>query len=88
MDAGQNQILFDRAQAEHGRLDILACAVWGQRTLCRSCMEATILECAGGILGRPHGCRAAGVLDFGATGRTADVRAAVRNDRGNQRADY
>jgi NAD(P)-dependent dehydrogenase (short-subunit alcohol dehydrogenase family) len=28
-DAGQSKILFDRVQAEHGRLDILACAVWG-----------------------------------------------------------
>ncbi|HEX4772574.1 MAG TPA: SDR family NAD(P)-dependent oxidoreductase [Bryobacteraceae bacterium] len=28
-DAGQNKILFERVQAESGRLDILACAVWG-----------------------------------------------------------
>jgi len=28
-DAAQNKTLFDRVRAEHGRLDILACAVWG-----------------------------------------------------------
>ena len=28
-DAGRSKILFDRVQAEHGRLDILVCAVWG-----------------------------------------------------------
>ena len=28
-DAGQAKSLFDRVQAEQGRLDILACAVWG-----------------------------------------------------------
>lgn len=28
-DAEQSKLLFDRVQAEHGRLDILACAVWG-----------------------------------------------------------
>jgi NAD(P)-dependent dehydrogenase (short-subunit alcohol dehydrogenase family) len=28
-DAEQSQLLFDRVKAEHGRLDILACAVWG-----------------------------------------------------------
>jgi len=28
-DATQNKTLFDRVQAQHGRLDILACAVWG-----------------------------------------------------------
>jgi NAD(P)-dependent dehydrogenase (short-subunit alcohol dehydrogenase family) len=28
-DATQNKNLFDRVQAEQGRLDILACAVWG-----------------------------------------------------------
>jgi len=28
-NAGQNKILFDRVQTEQGRLDILACAVWG-----------------------------------------------------------
>ncbi len=28
-DAAQNKTLFDRVQAQQGRLDILACAVWG-----------------------------------------------------------
>jgi len=28
-DAGQCKRLFDRVHAEHGRLDIFACAVWG-----------------------------------------------------------
>ena len=28
-NAGQSGIVFDRARTEHGRLDILACAVWG-----------------------------------------------------------
>jgi NAD(P)-dependent dehydrogenase (short-subunit alcohol dehydrogenase family) len=28
-DAAQSKALFDRVHAEHGRLDILACAVWG-----------------------------------------------------------
>jgi NAD(P)-dependent dehydrogenase (short-subunit alcohol dehydrogenase family) len=28
-DAGQSKKLFDRVEAEHGRLDILVCAVWG-----------------------------------------------------------
>jgi NAD(P)-dependent dehydrogenase (short-subunit alcohol dehydrogenase family) len=28
-DAAQNKVLFDRVRAEHGRLDVLACAVWG-----------------------------------------------------------
>jgi NAD(P)-dependent dehydrogenase (short-subunit alcohol dehydrogenase family) len=28
-DAKQNKVLFERVRAEHGRLDILACAVWG-----------------------------------------------------------
>ena len=28
-DAGQSKALFHRVQAEHGRLDILVCAVWG-----------------------------------------------------------
>jgi NAD(P)-dependent dehydrogenase (short-subunit alcohol dehydrogenase family) len=28
-DAGQSKILFDRVQAEEGRLDVLVCAVWG-----------------------------------------------------------
>ncbi len=28
-DAEQSKLLFDRVQAQHGRLDILACAVWG-----------------------------------------------------------
>jgi NAD(P)-dependent dehydrogenase (short-subunit alcohol dehydrogenase family) len=28
-DAGQSKNLFDRVRAEQGRLDILACAVWG-----------------------------------------------------------
>jgi NAD(P)-dependent dehydrogenase (short-subunit alcohol dehydrogenase family) len=28
-DAAQNKTLFDRLRAKHGRLDILACAVWG-----------------------------------------------------------
>jgi NAD(P)-dependent dehydrogenase (short-subunit alcohol dehydrogenase family) len=27
--AGQSKIVFDRVHAEHGRLDILVCAVWG-----------------------------------------------------------
>jgi NAD(P)-dependent dehydrogenase (short-subunit alcohol dehydrogenase family) len=28
-DAGQTKLLFERVYAEHGRLDILACSVWG-----------------------------------------------------------
>ncbi len=28
-DAAQTELLFDRVQTEHGRLDILVCAVWG-----------------------------------------------------------
>jgi len=28
-DVEQNKVLFERVRAEHGRLDILACAVWG-----------------------------------------------------------